>query len=154
MLSLRNLKLLMVEDDPEMARTVERVLARYGHRSTIVRSAAEAEAVSEIYDCGLFDIDLPDGNGVELAERMLDRGQLTAAVFFSACTDADLLERAGTVGVFVAKSAGTRPLERAVAEAVGRAAQQLASGAPETPRSRGGGRSSKSGSRRKAQKPG
>lgn len=153
MLSLRNLKLLMVEDDPEMARTVERVLARYGHRSTIVRSAAEADAVSEVYDCGLFDIDLPDGNGVELAERMLDRGQLTAAVFFSACTDADLLERAGSVGVFVAKSAGTRPLERAVAEAVSRAAQQLASGAPDTPSARGG-RSSKSGSRRKVPKPG
>jgi DNA-binding response OmpR family regulator len=153
MLSLRNLKLLMVEDDPEMARTVERVLARYGHRSTIVRSATEANAVSDVYDCGLFDIDLPDGNGVELAERMLDRGQLTAAVFFSACTDPDMLERAGTVGVFVAKSAGTRPLERAVAEAVSRAAQQLASGAPDTPRSRGG-RSSKSGSRRKAPKPG
>jgi DNA-binding response OmpR family regulator len=153
MLSLRNLKLLMVEDDPEMARTVERVLARYGHRSTVVRCAAEADAVSDVYDCGLFDIDLPDGNGVELAERMLDRGQLTAAVFFSACTDPDLLERAGTVGVFVAKSAGTRPLERAVAEAVSRAAQQLASGAPDTPGARGG-RSSKSGSRRKVPKPG
>jgi DNA-binding response OmpR family regulator len=153
MLSLRNLKLLMVEDDPEMARTVERVLGRYGHRVTLVRSAAEADAVSDVYDCGLFDIDLPDGNGVELAERMLDRGQLTAAVFFSACTDADLVERATTVGVFVAKSSGTRPLELAVAEAVSRAAQQLASGAPDTPRGRGG-RTSKSGSRRKAPKPG
>jgi DNA-binding response OmpR family regulator len=141
----------MVEDDPEMARTVERVLGRYGHRLTIVRTAAEADAIGDVYDCGLFDIDLPDGNGVEIAERLLDRGQLTAAVFFSACTDADLVERASSVGVFVAKSGGTRPLELAVADSVSRAAQQLAIGAPDTPRSRGG--RSKSGSRRKAPKP-
>jgi DNA-binding response OmpR family regulator len=150
MLTLRNLRVLLVEDDPEMARTLERVLARYGHRTTLVRSAAEADALGQVHDCGLFDIDLPDGSGVELAERLLDRGELTTVVFFSACTDAEVLEHASRIGSFVSKASGTRALEVALAAAASRAAQQLASGAPNTPpRPRGGGRSG-SGTRRKA----
>jgi len=150
MLSLRNLRVLVVEDDPEMTRTVERVLGRYGHSITSVRDVTDADALAGTYDCGVFDIDLPDGNGVELAERMLDRGQITAAVFFSASTDPTLLERARRIGNFVTKSAGTRSLELAVAQAVGSAAQQLASGAVDAPRPRPA--KSQSGSRRKAPK--
>ena len=35
MLAVRNLRVLLVEDDPELARTVERSLAHYGHRTVI-----------------------------------------------------------------------------------------------------------------------
>ena len=108
MLALRNLKVLLVEDDPELARTVERVLSRYGHVTQIVSSVAAAEALSESFDCGILDIDLPDGNGVRLAESLLDRGQLGAVVFFSASSDADVVAEACELGPFVAKAAGTR----------------------------------------------
>jgi DNA-binding response OmpR family regulator len=148
MLALRNLRILLVEDDPELARTVERVLARYGHVTVTVTSVGAAEALSDSFDCGILDIDLPDGNGVVLAEALLDRGQLGAVVFFSASSDADIIADACEIGPFVAKSAGTRELERALADAVSCAARQVAGseGAP------GGGpphRRTKSGARRK-----
>lgn len=146
MLALRNLRVVLVEDDPELARTVERVLARYGHVTTVVGSVAAAEALSESFDCGILDIDLPDGNGVRLAERLLDRGQLGAVVFYSASGDPDIIAEACELGPFVAKAAGTRELERALADAVSCAARQVAGSErqPSTPQRR-----TKSGARRK-----
>jgi DNA-binding response OmpR family regulator len=146
MLSLRNLRVLLVEDDPELARTVERVFSRYGHLTRSVGSVAAAEAESQSFDCGIFDIDLPDGNGVQLAEQLLDRGQLGAVVFFSACTQADIVARAMELGPFVAKAAGTGGLLRALADAVSQTARQVAGspGVPGPPPRR-----TKSGARRK-----
>jgi DNA-binding response OmpR family regulator len=146
MLALRNLRVLLVEDDPELARTIERVLARYGHVTVIVGSVAGAEALSESFDCGILDIDLPDGSGVRLAEELLDRGQVGVVVFFSASTDADTIAEACELGPFVAKGSGTRELERALADAMSVAARQVAGTEPQpsTPHRR-----SKSGPRRK-----
>lgn len=146
MLALRNLRVLLVEDDPELARTVERVLSRYGHVTVVVSSVAAAEALVESFDCGILDIDLPDGSGVHLAESLLDRGQVGAVVFFSASTNADVVAEAGEIGPFVAKAAGTRELERALADAVSCAARQVAG----SERTEGGPhRRTKSGARRK-----
>jgi DNA-binding response OmpR family regulator len=147
MLALRNLRVVLVEDDPELARTVERVLSRYGHITSIAASVAAAEALKASFDCGILDIDLPDGSGVELARRMLDSGQVGAVVFFSASTDPDVIADAGELGPFVPKSAGTRELERALAEAASAAARQVAgSNGPTAP---SGPRRRKSGTRRK-----
>jgi len=146
MLALRNLRVLLVEDDPELARTIERVLARYGHVTLIVGTVAGAEALSESFDCGILDIDLPDGNGVRLAEQLLDRGQMGAVVFFSASTDANIIAEACEIGPFVAKGAGTRELERALADAMSCAARQVAGTEPIPGTAQ---RRSKSGPRRK-----
>jgi DNA-binding response OmpR family regulator len=147
MLALRNLRVVLVEDDPELARTVERVLSRYGHTTSVASSVAAADALTGSFDCGILDIDLPDGNGVVLARRMLDSGQVGAVVFYSASTDPDVIADAAELGPFVAKAAGTRELERALAEAVSAAARQVAGttgpSGPPAPRR------SKSGSRRK-----
>ena len=146
MLALRNLRVVLVEDDPELARTVERVLARYGHTTRVATSVASAEALTGSFDCGVLDIDLPDGNGVELAARMLDAGQVGAVVFFSASTDPDVIAQARELGPFVSKAEGTRELERALTEAASRLVRQVA-GSAGTPTP--GPRRSKSGSRRK-----
>jgi DNA-binding response OmpR family regulator len=138
----------LVEDDPELARTVERVLARYGHATTIVGSVAAAAALSESFDCGILDIDLPDGNGVRLAERLLDRGQLGAVVFYSASSDDEVIAEACQLGPFVAKAGGTRELERALADAVSCAARQVA-GTGSQPGMPQPHRRTKSGARRK-----
>jgi DNA-binding response OmpR family regulator len=148
MLALRNLKVLLVEDDPELARTVERVLARYGHNTTTAASVAAAEGLTGSFDCGILDIDLPDGNGVHLAGRMLDGGQVGAVVFYSASTDPDVIAEACELGPFVAKADGTRELERALADAVSCAARQVAGSESPTP-GPATQRRTKSGSRRK-----
>ena len=147
MLALRNLKVVLVEDDPELARTVDRVLSRYGHRTTVAPSVAAADALKDSFDCGILDIDLPDGSGVVLARRMLDAGQVGAVVFFSASTDPAVLAEARELGPFEAQAAGTRELERALADAVGSAARQVAGSV--TPAPQPGPRRSKSGARRK-----
>jgi DNA-binding response OmpR family regulator len=147
MLALRNLRIVLVEDDPELARTVERVLARYGHVTTIATTVAAADALTSSFDCGILDIDLPDGNGVTLAGRMLDEGRVGAVVFYSASTDEGVIASASELGPFVPKSAGTRELERALADAVSVAARQVAGGGG--PTATPGPRRKKSGSRRK-----
>ena len=146
MLALRNLRVVLVEDDPELARTVERVLARYGHVTTIAPSVAAAEALTGSFDCGILDIDLPDGNGVQLAARLLDGGQVGVVVFYSASTDPDVMAEARELGPFVAKAAGTGELTRALAEAISEAARQVAGSGPSPAP---GPRRSKSGARRK-----
>ena len=35
------------------------------------------------FDVGVFDIELPDGNGVELASELIEEGTVDRAVFFS-----------------------------------------------------------------------
>jgi len=150
MLAVRNLRVLLVEDDPELARTVERSLAHYGHRTVVAGSVAAARALTDSFDCGILDIDLPDGSGVRLAETLLDRGQIGAAVFFSASSDASVLAEARELGLFVAKTAGVRELERALAEAVSVAARQVAGSDPVPPHPR---RRTKSGTRRKTSGP-
>ena len=150
MLALRNLRVLLVEDDPELARTVERSLGHYGHRTVIAGTVAATEALSDSFDCGILDIDLPDGSDVRLAEILLDRGQIGAVVFFSASSDPDTLAEAREIGLFVAKTAGVRELERAVAEAVSEAARQVAGSEPVSGHPR---RRTKSGTRRKTTGP-
>jgi DNA-binding response OmpR family regulator len=147
MLALRNLRVVLVEDDPELARTVERVLSRYGHRTVIASSVAAAAALKDNFDCGILDIDLPDGSGVALARRLLDSGQVGVVVFYSASTDTDVIAEAGELGPFVPKAAGTRELERAVADAVSSAARQVAGS--NVPTRQSGPRRSKSGARRR-----
>src|SRR5262245_62569883 len=122
MLAVRNLQVLLVEDDPELARTVERSLAHYGHRTVIASSVAGAEALTESFDCGILDIDLPDGNGVRLAEPLLDRGQIGAVVFFSASSDHAKMAEAREMGLIVANTDGGGRQRRAMAEAARTAA--------------------------------
>jgi DNA-binding response OmpR family regulator len=150
MLAVRNLRVLLVEDDPELARTVERSLGHYGHRTLIAGSVAATEELLESFDCGILDIDLPDGSGVRLAETLLDRGQIGAVVFFSASTDAEVLAEARALGTFVSKTAGVRELERALAQAVSVAARQVAGSEPVSSQPR---RRTKSGTRRKTTGP-
>jgi DNA-binding response OmpR family regulator len=150
MLAVRNLRVLLVEDDPELARTVERSLAHYGHRTVIASSVGATEELTESFDCGILDIDLPDGSGVRLAERLLDGGQIGAVVFFSASTDNEVLAEARALGSFVSKTAGVRELERALADAVSVAARQVAGSEPVASHPR---RRTKSGTRRKTTGP-
>src|SRR3954466_12259138 len=150
MLAVRHLRVLLVEDDPELARTVERSLAHYGHRTVIASSVGATEELTESFDCGILDIDLPDGSGVRLAESLLDGGQVGAVVFFSASTDNEVLAEARALGIFVSKTAGVRELERALADAGSGPARQVAGSEPAASHPR---RRTKSGTRRKTTGP-
>jgi DNA-binding response OmpR family regulator len=74
------MRLLIVEDEAELASALARGLRREGHAvdTAATASAAELKLVSAGYDLVLLDWNLPDGSGVEIC-RAVNTGDL--AVF-------------------------------------------------------------------------
>ncbi|MAQ14050.1 MAG: DNA-binding response regulator [Sandaracinus sp.] len=74
------MRILIVDDDAELAELVERSLAREGHATDVAHDLAQARrAVIAGPDVIVLDIGLPDGSGVELC-RELREGGLTAPI--------------------------------------------------------------------------
>jgi DNA-binding response OmpR family regulator len=100
-------RLLIAEDDVTVARALSRTLARRGFSVAIARSCAAARALVERFDFAVLDLDLPDGNGVDLARELLALGRAPNVVFFTGSNDPALLARARRVGPVIMKSGGT-----------------------------------------------
>lgn len=97
--------LLIVEDDLLLARALQRSLTARGIQARHVARCATAAALEGPFVVGVFDIDLPDGDGVELARMMMLRGIVNRVVFYTACSHPPRLARARDLGpVFVKAS--------------------------------------------------
>lgn len=94
---------LLVDDNPHIRRAVARLLARLGFAVTAVGTCLEARNVVGPFNLGLFDIDLGDGSGVDIACDMVSARRLNRVVFFTACAHSGPLSRARRLGVVVAK---------------------------------------------------
>ncbi len=103
-------EILVVEDYPPMATAVARLLRGEGHQVVRELSVAGALRHKFSFDCAVLDIDLPDGNGVDLAEYLLANERVKNFVFFTATHELSLLRRAAGYGQVVDKSDGTRKL--------------------------------------------
>jgi DNA-binding NarL/FixJ family response regulator len=68
------------------------------------------------YECAILDIDLPDGNGVSLAEHLLNQHRACCIVFFTATYEPNILARANQLGHVVNKSDGTHRLLEVIDE--------------------------------------
>jgi DNA-binding response OmpR family regulator len=99
--------LLVVEDDVAVARALSRTLARRGFSVAVARSCAAARALRQRFDVAILDLDLPDGNGVDLAREMSARASVSTILFFTGSSDAAVLARARRIGTVIMKSAGT-----------------------------------------------
>lgn len=128
MRTVSNLRILIVEDDRELCRSVARHLTRFGHRVDTVHTLNEARAVEAVYDCAVLDLELPDGLSIDLAEDLLDGGTTASVVFFSSVTDTKIAQRALRLGAFVTKSSGVHELSVTIADAVSRAASEMVAG--------------------------
>jgi DNA-binding response OmpR family regulator len=64
--------ILLVEDDPRIARVVERALAEAGHRVDVVHDGAEGLTRGETgaYDLLVLDVMLPELSGLEVAAEL------------------------------------------------------------------------------------
>lgn len=85
------LKLVVVDDDAQIRRALERVLRSHGHA---VRSFASAEgylAEGCAADCMILDVDLPGMSGLELARRLAAGGDRKPVVFITAHDEIDIL---------------------------------------------------------------
>ncbi len=103
-------RLLVVEDDVTVARALSRTLARRGFSVAIARTCSAARMLPQTFDFAVLDLDLPDGNGVDLARDLLDAGKVPGVLFFTGTVDVALLARARRIGGVVMKSAGTSPV--------------------------------------------
>jgi len=120
------LNILIVEDDPEVNRSIGRFLERLGHKVSACGRGRDALMFSRSFDCAVMDIDLPDADGIEIATALLDRGSIGMVVFFSASGDPEVCQRAQKLGQFVPKSSGSIELAKAIADSVSHMISQLA----------------------------
>lgn len=102
--------LLLVEDDLLLARALTRGLGTRGIRARHVARCATAAALRGPFPIGVFDIELPDGDGIELARLLMFRAVVSRVVFYTACAEPRRLARARALGLVYVKSGNLAPL--------------------------------------------
>ncbi|WP_043665802.1 hybrid sensor histidine kinase/response regulator [Streptomyces xylophagus] len=100
--SRRQLAILIVEDNTDLAATYRTLLERQGHHVTAVHTGADALTATEsdVFDVVLCDLGLPDTDGYTVARTVRarphgDRPRLIAVTGFSQGTDRSLSRAAG-----------------------------------------------------------
>jgi DNA-binding response OmpR family regulator len=111
-------RLLLVEDEAALSRALARLLRRRGYEVVLASSAAAARAVSGTFALGIFDIDLPDGDGVGLANDLLQSRVVARAVFFSGTREPEQHRRAEKVATLVDKGDGFPQLMATIEQAM------------------------------------
>ena len=98
-------KIALIADDTAIARAaVTRRLTAEGVTWMEARSAAEARAVDPAtLSCALLDLDLGDGNGVDVAVALREKRPDLPLAFFTAGASADVMARATTLAQVFAK---------------------------------------------------
>jgi DNA-binding response OmpR family regulator len=85
------MKILVVEDEPEMLESIERALKQ---ENAVVETASNLndaldKALIYEYDCILLDINLPDGSGLELLQELKNQGKSDGVLILSARNSLD-----------------------------------------------------------------
>src|SRR5205085_4575735 len=85
------MKILIVEDEPDMLNTITAYFAKAGYVCEIATRYAEAEQKLALYryDCLLLDITLPDGNGLGLLQTLRREKATTGVIILSAKNSLD-----------------------------------------------------------------
>lgn len=92
--------ILLLEDDFILGQTLVELLVSEGYSVTLTRSGDEAvDATYENrFDLYIFDINVPDINGLELLKSLRDADDKTPTVFISALVDLGSISKAFEVG--------------------------------------------------------
>ncbi|WP_404383826.1 response regulator transcription factor [Caenispirillum salinarum] len=80
------MRLLIVEDNPDLADTLRRLLAADGHAVDIATDGEGADATlsAEAFDLVVLDLGLPDMDGMEVLKNLRARGSETAVLVLTA----------------------------------------------------------------------
>ena len=125
-------RILVVDDYPPLAKVIAIGLRRNGHEVERAGSQRRALEVEGLLDAAVIDVDLPDGNGIDVAATLLAEQRVGLVIFFSATRDTEARQRALALGPFVDKSTGVDPLLELVEdELAARASVAKAVGAPD-----------------------
>jgi DNA-binding response OmpR family regulator len=87
-------KILLLEDDKLLAETLQELLVDEGYDVTLVLDGGAAADTSydKAFDLYIFDINVPEINGLELLESLRGADDKTPAIFISALVDMNSFE--------------------------------------------------------------
>lgn len=93
-------KILLLEDDPLLAQTLNELLLSEGYDVILVESGNSAidKSYDEKFDLYIFDINVPDINGLELLESLREADDNTPTIFISALVDINSISKAFKIG--------------------------------------------------------
>lgn len=79
------MKILVVEDEPQLAQSIQQFIAGEGHGCEVVGNLASAlSKVDNQFDIVILDLNLPDGNGLEVVKKVKGSGMQTGIIILSA----------------------------------------------------------------------
>jgi FixJ family two-component response regulator len=86
---------IVVDDDPDMLRGVNRLLRQYGFKVALFDSieSFQNRADLDAAFCIVLDINLNDGSGIELRQRLSERG-VSLPIIFITGNDSDAIRAA------------------------------------------------------------
>lgn len=82
---------LIVEDDPLIRAALEHLLGRFGYHTVAVGSVAEGLAVLDGQACAILDLNLPDGLGTVILERIREEERPIRVAIATGTSDLGLL---------------------------------------------------------------
>ena len=115
-------RVLVVEDNPILARPLARFLLQSGYDVHHVDTCSAARGADGPFDIGVFDALLSDGSGVDLASELLANKMVQCAVFYTGAHDPELLNRAAEIAPVVRKTESADALRQAICSALKSAA--------------------------------
>lgn len=97
---MRAAKILILDDEPNTQKTLRRALELEGYQSVTAGTIQEAQQAidKESPDLCLFDVRLPDGDGIELLEKLRKEGVHTPVVMMSGHGSIDEAVKATRLG--------------------------------------------------------
>ncbi len=108
-------KVLVIEDDPAVARAIRRALGVVSLDCDVKSSAAEVREATGRYHVAIVDVNLPDGNGIDLYDELQRKALVRSGIFFTATENEDDKARASLIGTLIPKSEG---IQAAVSRAI------------------------------------
>lgn len=92
--------ILLLEDDYELGETLKELLESHSYQVDLVESGDHAADASydNTYDLYIFDINVPDINGLDLLKSLRDADDKTPAIFISALVDLNSISKGFEVG--------------------------------------------------------
>jgi len=89
-----------MEDDIDLGETIEEMLELEGYSVVLVKDGVEASEVSfdTKFDLYIFDINVPEFNGLELLEALRNADDNTPTIFISALVDLETISQAFDIG--------------------------------------------------------
>ncbi len=93
-------RILLLEDDPTLSETIEELLESEGYHVTLAYDGDEASHLTyeEEFDLYIFDINVPEIDGLSLLEALREADDNTPAIFISALVDIETIATAFNVG--------------------------------------------------------